>query len=459
MVVVLGLGIGLGVGVPFAAASDGVNISTGNESAPLSDGNASLPTDAPPLVGQPTVGDGSLLNDDPARHLTELPNASAVESTIETMPAAGRAANTTMLTVGRMPNTSTRSVSGDVVFVSGGVVLPDRTGVDGAAFSECPAAVPSETSSLAVERRGLPAIRPLLLPGSECTMSSGGLNTSVADGSPETRSVTRSSRPSTRAPTRTPTPTPSGAECPSCGAPASSDAPASGGFSPVVGLGLLLVSRLSTHANIAAGLAPLTVSAAGPAVRSAFEQAAHRLPVVPVAPLYSRSGDSDVLDHDDRRAVVAFVRDSPGRPLADVGKQLGLPRSTLRYHVRILEEEQELVTQTVLGRRRLFPARLESPPAVVAAMQDAATRRVLLTLARIEPATMSRVADELEKAPSTVSYHLTRLENANVVARERDGNRTRNRLTPAARAAFETETEGDSTRSEGELPERIRIRY
>lgn len=424
----VGLGLGLVFGIPFVAAGGDGDALTGNESSLLPDGDAELSSNNSTLTAIPAVVDGDQVTDELATETTRLVNSSSGEAT------------STITAVSLSETTNTTTLSGDdETLLSGG------TGGDVLAVDESPVAVLPGTISLAVEVGGHPASNKLPITGTECSRCV--VNSSAPDGPAVAESGLGP----------TPTHTPSGAECTGCGSETSDGSPDSEHFGIVVGLGLVVASRLDVHANLATALAPLTVSSAQPASRVALGRAARRIPQVPVAPLYSRSDQSDPLEHEDRQELVDLVYDSPGLPIADLSDRLGMPRSTLRYHVRILEEEQELASQHVLGRRRVFPAWMDSPSGVVAAMQDAGSRQVVLTLARIEPATVSRLADELGKAPSTVSYHLNRLESADVVVRERDGSRILSRLTPTAREPFETDT--DATEDDVELPERVRITY
>lgn len=273
-----------------------------------------------------------------------------------------------------------------------------------------------------------------------------GCETEVPVGTPAVSSSTAST-PSLSTPTpslSTPTPEPSteGEECSGCGTNESAGAPLAGLAGSVLGLARRPASGVDSYVNLATALAPLA-SSSRPGVQLTFERAVRQAGRMPVFPFYSRSDDSDPLEHEDRRALARLVRDHPGLPLADVSDQLGVPRSTLRYHARILEEEDRLASRTVLGRRRLFPARMDRPPALTAALQDSGTRQVLRALSRHEPATVSTLADELGKATSTVSYHLGRLDEADVITRERDVNRVVNRLRPTARTALTTVADAD----------------
>jgi DNA-binding transcriptional ArsR family regulator len=162
-----------------------------------------------------------------------------------------------------------------------------------------------------------------------------------------------------------------------------------------------------------------------------------------VAPFrYSRHDDSDPLDHEVRAAIHDHVTEHPGTYVSALGEAVDVSTSTVRHHLRILEREGLVEDAHVLGRRRLFPAGVDHP-AVTAALADETTADVMLALARHGPCGSGSLAEELDTSPSTVSHHLSRLEEAGVVVREDDGRATRNRLSSAVDEALSTGRGGD----------------
>ena len=73
-------------------------------------------------------------------------------------------------------------------------------------------------------------------------------------------------------------------------------------------------------------------------------------------------------------------------------------------------------------------------------MNDDSTASIIDALARLGAASVSDLADELGRDPSTISHHLQRLEADSIIAREREGRAVMNKLSPEARTALEPET-------------------
>ncbi|WP_185715666.1 winged helix-turn-helix transcriptional regulator [Halocatena pleomorpha] len=136
---------------------------------------------------------------------------------------------------------------------------------------------------------------------------------------------------------------------------------------------------------------------------------------------YSRHDDSDPLENEVRSRVYDVIEQSPGTYISEVSEQVSATRSTVRYHVRILEEEGLIVGDADGGKHRFYPVGSDDP-ALEAAMNDNATARVLDSISRLEPAAVSVLADDLDRAPGTVSYHLDRLAEDGLIKQERAGN-------------------------------------
>lgn len=163
------------------------------------------------------------------------------------------------------------------------------------------------------------------------------------------------------------------------------------------------------------------------------------------APLrYSQHDDSDPLEHEKRATVFEAVEDSPGVYLAELSEQLDVSRSTLRHHVRVLEAEGLIAAARVRGYRRFYPAHTEAVE-LAAALNDEATAPIVDALARLGTASVTALADVIDRDISTVTYHLGRLEEDGVVTRERDGRAIVNRLAPEAREALSPGADGYCT--------------
>lgn len=159
---------------------------------------------------------------------------------------------------------------------------------------------------------------------------------------------------------------------------------------------------------------------------------------------YSRHDDSDPLENDRRRTVFRMITETPGVSVSEVADRADVSRSTVRYHGRVLEAAGLVFGERIRGKRRYFPAGDEMPE-LSAAMADEAVAATLFAVASRGPASVTDLADALGRAASTVSHHLSRLDDAGLVERERDGGTVLTSLTPEVRTALADASEAGAS--------------
>lgn len=170
------------------------------------------------------------------------------------------------------------------------------------------------------------------------------------------------------------------------------------------------------------GSAP-AAGTSGPTLTEGF----HALPTVTpesaiVLATYSRWNGVSPLDHELRNELYEIIDRAPGVAMPDVIERANDSRSTVRYHVGILQHENLIQTATVWGLLRLYPRSIgDDEYERFAAIHDSALSPVLVAIVRNPGSSVSTLAEDLDRAPSTVSHHLSRLDEANLITRERDG--------------------------------------
>ena len=215
--------------------------------------------------------------------------------------------------------------------------------------------------------------------------------------------------------------------------------PTPNGKTVAVGVGATVAASAAGRAYVGAtGGSPSAahgVAQSGvPLVRTAYRDAVDRLwRVLGIAGYALHSGDT--LEHDTRAELASAIEDNPGAYLSELADASDASMSTVRYHLKVLERETVVTPVKIRGKRRYFPGD-EPADELAAAMADDATESVLQALATVGPASVSALADELDRDPSTVTHHLDRLQESGLVERERDGRSVVNSLAPAAAAAI-----------------------
>lgn len=177
------------------------------------------------------------------------------------------------------------------------------------------------------------------------------------------------------------------------------------------------LARVNPVMGVAAGLS---------AVLTAGVYAARTFPApwpVGGAAFYSRLSPDELLENETRAELYDLLQDDPGLSMQEVADRTGHGWGTIVYHLERLEDNGYLLSQESGRARRFFPSGAvdadEAQP--LALLREETPRRIVEALAE-EPGMNGRdLADELDLAPSTVSKHVGRLQEAGLVEDEPDG--------------------------------------
>lgn len=135
------------------------------------------------------------------------------------------------------------------------------------------------------------------------------------------------------------------------------------------------------------------------------------------------SDDNPELDLRSRRELFAAISEMPGIHVRGLLDDLEYAKGTLQYHLRWLVDEG-LVEASDDGQfTRYYPAERfdDVDRRTMNALRRRNARRILAHLAADEPLTTAELADRTGKAASTVSWHLSKLHDADLVEKQRDG--------------------------------------
>ncbi len=167
-------------------------------------------------------------------------------------------------------------------------------------------------------------------------------------------------------------------------------------------------------------LAAVTTGAAAAAIGIGYASwaAMKKLPPV-VPPYYTRLKKADIVGHKARHDILNKLEEEPGMSLGSIVDELGDSRSTVMYHLRVLEKEG-LVRSQREGRSRLFyPQGAPAHPHVE--LEDSILQTVMLN----PGSDISEIARELGTSKQLISYHVNKLATSDRLWVEMDGRRKR----------------------------------
>jgi predicted transcriptional regulator len=127
------------------------------------------------------------------------------------------------------------------------------------------------------------------------------------------------------------------------------------------------------------------------------------------------------------------IQSEPGIHFQDLVRRSGLPNGTAVHHVRKLEQAG-LVAARPLGRYTCyFPGTPERAALAAAPVtRSNGARRILAEVAASPGLSGSELATRLGLQPSTVAYHVKRLEQVGLLSAVRDGRTVRLRMAAAS---------------------------
>lgn len=131
------------------------------------------------------------------------------------------------------------------------------------------------------------------------------------------------------------------------------------------------------------------------------------------------------LELASRRAIYQRIADTPGVHFRALLEELECAHGTLQYHLRWLADEGLIDVSDDGKYTRYYPAAEfdEADRAVMNALRREYSRRILAHLLADGPLSTTELSDRLDKAQSTISWHLSNLAEADLVTKERNGRR------------------------------------
>jgi predicted transcriptional regulator len=136
--------------------------------------------------------------------------------------------------------------------------------------------------------------------------------------------------------------------------------------------------------------------------------------------------DPDVdpeLELESRRRIYRRIADSPGTHFRALLEDLDYAKGTLQYQLRWLVDAELVETSDDGKFTRYYPAAEfdDADKEVMNALRRTYSRRIVAHLVADGPLSTTELSDRLDKASSTVSWHLSKLDEAGLVTKERDG--------------------------------------
>ena len=136
--------------------------------------------------------------------------------------------------------------------------------------------------------------------------------------------------------------------------------------------------------------------------------------------------DEDVLELENRRKIYQLVSKFPGMYLREIEKQTGLAIGVLEYNLSYLEKKEILTVEREGNRKRYFVGDDVSfgDKATIGILRQEIPRRIVIHLMLNPNASFQEVLAQFNISKSTLSFHMKKLTEANIVGSEKEGRST-----------------------------------
>ncbi len=133
-----------------------------------------------------------------------------------------------------------------------------------------------------------------------------------------------------------------------------------------------------------------------------------------------------ILQLEARRRVFEAVRDNPGIHMRGLQRETGIPMGTLRYQLRYLEKHGFVVEKKEGRMITYYPAGAGSvvdaqDKKYLAVLRQEIPRLIVLHLMMHSHSSHGELKPHFAVSASTLSYHLKKLLDSEIIAKDEDG--------------------------------------
>jgi predicted transcriptional regulator len=132
--------------------------------------------------------------------------------------------------------------------------------------------------------------------------------------------------------------------------------------------------------------------------------------------------DDQVLELEIRRTIYEAVKKYAGCHLREIQRRCKLPMGTVRYHLNYLARHGLILGESTGNKLRYYPQEFSPKHTVLLGhLRQQSMRRIILIILSEKNPPHEKIVEALRLSPSTVTWHLKKLEDAKVVRAQKKG--------------------------------------
>ncbi len=131
-----------------------------------------------------------------------------------------------------------------------------------------------------------------------------------------------------------------------------------------------------------------------------------------------------ILSLEVRKKIYEVIVASPGLHFREIQRRCEIAVGSLQYHLDYMQKHHVIRSQSEGKFVRYYTVRgpqMHHNQNIMAFLRHASTRKIILYLLQQKRANNETIAAHIQLSPSTTSWHLDKLVEANVLTRTREG--------------------------------------
>ncbi|MEA1906064.1 MAG: winged helix-turn-helix transcriptional regulator [Euryarchaeota archaeon] len=133
------------------------------------------------------------------------------------------------------------------------------------------------------------------------------------------------------------------------------------------------------------------------------------------------------IENQNRQSIFKYISDNPCTTTAEMSRNLGINRGTLRYHLMMLKKRVRVIPYKTCGRIHYFLNESiygEKEKAALAALKNDKHRRIILEILSSGQITHETLAERIGVSAPTINWHIRHLKEQGIVRADTDGRYT-----------------------------------
>ena len=132
----------------------------------------------------------------------------------------------------------------------------------------------------------------------------------------------------------------------------------------------------------------------------------------------THTNQCDIRPINLKTLILDHIKCSPGIRYRELLRLSGLTNGALEYHIKILEKTQKIKVDRLHGRRpKYFPLDMQAEETcIMGQIRNKSSRQIVLYILEHDLCTFGEILEHMKKAPSTISWHLKRLSESEVIS-------------------------------------------